>query len=254
MLDNHSHCFFYKNKWKDCIKESIEKGTKYIVESGLNFETNEIVYKESKEFNEVYFSLGLHPTDAVKLSWEEINKIIEQMRELCKDPKCVGIGEIGLDYYWIKEKPLVDKQKGIFRKLLELASELDKPVIIHSRDAEEDCLKILSEYDLKVVLHSFMPRKNWKKLLEFAIAKNYYISIPAFIVKNKRLKKIARDTPVELILTETDSPFLDPESNERNNKPWKVKYALEEISKIKRIEVKELDDQIEKNFLELYKI
>ncbi len=253
MIDNHAHCFFYKDGWRNCVEESIQKGVNYIVESGLNYETNEIVYNESKEYEQVYFSVGLHPTDAIKLSWEEVEKVMEQMKEFCKDKKCVGIGEIGLDYYWVKEKPLIDKQKGVFRKLLELAQELDRPVIIHSRDAEEDCLKILSEYDVRVVLHSFMPRKNWKPLLEFAVAKGYYISIPAFIVKNKRLKKIARDTPVELILTETDTPFLDPEGNGRNNKPWKVKYALEEIAKIKGTSVEELDNIIEDNFRKIYR-
>jgi len=253
MLDNHSHCFFYNN-YKRCIENSIDKGVKYIVESGLNYETNPIVKKESEEYREVYFSAGFHPADVAKADSETIEKTLEQIGELCKDPKCLGIGEIGLDYYWIKDTNQIKKTKGVFRKLVELAMELNKPVIIHSRDAEEDCLKILSEYGIKVVLHSFMPRKNWKPLLEFAIAKNYYISIPAFIVKNKRLKKIARDTPVELILTETDTPFLDPESNERKNEPWKVKYALEEISKIKKIPIEELDAQIESNFKQLYKL
>jgi len=131
-----------------------------------------------------------------------------------------------------------------------LAESIKKPVIIHSRDAELDCLEIMESYNIKAVMHSFMPKKDWKIALNKALDLGYYISIPAIIVKNKRLKKIARDTPLEKMFTETDSPFLDPEGN-RNNRPYKVKYAIEEIAKIKGLDFEEVESQIDKNFNEL---
>jgi len=229
-----------------CIEEIRDM---IVVESGLNYETNEIVLEESKQEN-VYFSAGLHPTEVVKLSELEIEKTIKQIKNLCENSKCIGVGEIGLDYYWHKDKKEIDKQKHYFRKLLELAESIKKPVIIHSRDAELDCLEIMESYNIKAVMHSFMPKKDWKIALNKALDLGYYISIPAIIVKNKRLKKIARDTPLEKMFTETDSPFLDPEGN-RNNRPYKVKYAIEEIAKIKGLDFEEVESQIDKNFNEL---
>ena len=247
LIDIHAHLFFYRNI-EEKIKEDVEKGVKIIIENGLNKESNRKVIEESKKFTITYFALGYHPTDIIKESEKTINNEIEFILNV-KDTKFLAIGEIGLDYYWIKDENNIKKEKFWFEKFLEIAEKLNKPVILHSRNAEEDTIEIAANYKCIKILHSF-----WnKKYLKDAIDRGFYISIPAFVYKDKHLQEIAKETPLDLILTETDAPFLDP-IEKRNNNSWKIIYGLRKISELKRISLEEAEQSIIKNFTKIFGI
>lgn len=245
IVDVHSHLFMYKDDKK--IEENIGK-VNYIIENGLEINTNKIVLEESKKFNFVKAALGFHPTEIVKNNEYDIEKGIEFIENEVKNNKeVVAIGEIGLDYYWIKDSDLIKKEKIYFEKLLEICEKYDKPAIIHSRNAEHEVIEILKSYKIKVILHSFWNLNE----LNNAIENNFYISIPAFVYRDKILRKIAEYTPIDLILTETDSPFLDP-IEKRNNNSWKIIYGIKTISEIKKIDIDELSEKIYDNFLDIF--
>jgi len=246
MIDVHAHHFFYKN-FNEVIEENKRKGVKIIIESGIDPKTNRKVIENSK-IDIVYFSLGFHPTDIVKFNEEEIRKEIEFIENFDHN-KFLAIGEIGLDFYWVKDKDLIKKQIFWFSEFLSLAERKKKPVVIHSREAEKEVIEILKSYNVKVILHSF-----WKpKLVKEVIDNNFFISIPAFVYKDKGLQKIVKETPVDLILTETDTPFLDP-IEKRNNKSWKIEYGIKKIAEIKNIDIEEIKKNIIKNFEKIFNI
>ncbi len=247
LVDSHSHIFFYKDI-EPIIKECKERGVKFIIENGLNVETNRIVLNEAKKYDIILAALGFHPTDISKEKEEIIEKEIEFIRE--NKDKIIAIGEVGLDFYWVKEKELQEKQKRYLYMFIELAEEIRKPLIVHSRNSEKEVIDILSTTKTKVILHSYMGRLSYAKK---AIDLGFYFSIPAVVYKRKDLHRLIEEIPLDLILTETDSPFLDPVGY-RNNRPWKVIYGLETIARIKKIDLEELKKIIFENFKKVFKI
>jgi len=247
IIDVHSHLFFY-DKIDEKIKENKERNVKIIIENGLNRESNREIIEEAKRYDIIYYALGYHPTDLTKES-DEILEDELSFIEKNKDKKFLAIGEIGLDFYWIKDEDLIKKEKIWLEKFLELAEKIKKPVILHSRNAELEVIEISESFKCIKILHSFWSKEYLKK----AIDKGFYISIPAFVYKNKELQEIAKETPLDLLLTETDAPFLDP-IEKRNNNSWKIIYGLEKISQIKNIGVEELMSIIIRNFEKAFNI
>ncbi len=246
IVDDHAHLFLYNDVNK--IIENIEKGVYAIIENGLDIETNRKVIEESNKFDFVYFALGFHPNYLENLEDHIIEKELEFIENF-KNEKFLAIGEIGLDYYHTSEIEKIKKQRKYFEKLLEIADKKGLPVIIHSRNSEEDVLSILESYNNKKVLHSF-----WKpKLVKKAIDIGCFISIPAFVYKDKGLQKIAEETPLDLILTETDAPFLDPIGYRENNS-WKILYGIQKISEIKKTSIEDIEKHIKNNFKKVYNI
>ncbi|MEM4915346.1 MAG: TatD family hydrolase [Nanopusillaceae archaeon] len=247
IIDVHSHLFMY-NELDKRINENLEKNVKIIIENGLNTKTNKKVIEESKKYNIIYYALGFHPVDIVRSPENEIEEVIEFILKN-KDEKFIAIGEIGLDFYWVKDEKLIKKEIFWFEKFLEIAEKINKPVILHSRKAEKETIEISKNYKCKKILHSF-----WNiELVKSAIENEFYFSIPAFVYKDKYLQKIAEKIPIDLILTETDSPFLDP-IGKRENNSWKIIYGLEMLSKIKNIDKDELAANIAKNFEKIFNI
>ncbi|MEM0379585.1 MAG: TatD family hydrolase [Nanopusillaceae archaeon] len=247
IIDVHSHLFMYKNL-DEKINENIKKNVKLIIENGLNYETNKKIIEEIKKYNILYGALGFHPTDIVKYSEDIIENTLNFILKVDNE-KFVAIGEIGLDFYWIKEQELIKKEIFWFEKFLEVAEKINKPVILHSRNAEKEVIDISTSYKCKKILHSF-----WKlELVNKAIDNNFYFSIPAFVYKDRYLQKIVEKIPTELIFTETDSPFLDP-IEKRENNSWKIIFGLETISKIKNVDINELYAKIVDNLKKVFNI
>ncbi len=225
-IDAHCHLFFIKNV-DEVLNRCKEKGLILAIETGINPDTNRKVLEEINKYDLLKAALGFHPTDISKFDerniYEEI-KFIEKNSD-----KILAIGEVGLDYYWVKEKDLREKQKKFLYEFIELAERLNKPLVIHSRDAEKDCLDILSTSNTIIILHSFLNKEFFKKAIEL----DFYFSIPAIVYRERRFKFLL-DVPLERMLTETDTPFLDP-TGFRRNEPWKVMYCIKAISKAKKI-------------------
>ncbi len=194
----------------------------------------------------VFATFGLHPEYIKEISEKEKNAYLEKIRE--QRELVTGIGEIGLDYFWIKEEEWREKQKILFREMLSFAKELGKSVVIHSRDASEDCIKILEEEKMKnVLLHLFGSRE----FLERVEKNGWHISIGPIIARSKTHKKIARDFPLEKILLETDSPWF---GDGTRGTPLNINIVAEKIADAKKVTKDEVMKKCGENAMTFFQL
>ncbi len=243
MIDTHCH-LTYKGL-KEICEEVIEDARRQmdaIITCGLPEDAGEALALAESNPGFVHVSLGIHPTDVIALSDEEIEgyaKFIERNKR-----RIIAVGEIGLDYHWITDEKERERTKAVFAQFLELAKELKKPVILHSRKAEEDVLNLIIENDIKLAtFHSFTGNIT---LARRVIEEGFFISLNTNIKNSKNSKKIAAKLPLEQILTETDAPFLSPYPGKVNT-PQNVKLVLEYIAKLRGMRAEEVDDVIKEN-------
>lgn len=195
----------------------------------------------------VFVSLGLHPTQVAEMSDSEIRSYMDFISE--NKEKIVAIGEIGLDAFWVKNEEEYRRSREVFVGMLELAEKLRKPVVIHSRKAEEEAIEILTSYNFgeKVLMHSFTGNMTAAKR---ALDMGFYFSVNYKVRESKNMRKIAKNFPLESILTETDAPFLAPEGG--INTPLGVKAVVEEIAKLRGVPVEEVDKITTENAIKFY--
>ena len=243
-IDVHCHLEMLKDLDK-IIKEDVKKDVGIIVWNGVNREVNRQILEFCFEHKEVRAALGIYPIDALKLSDEEIDEEIEFIKENKK--RIVAIGEVGLDYKEdLKQK---ERQKEIFRKFIKLAIELNKPIIVHSRKAEEDAVKILEKMKAKkVIVHCFMGNFS---LVDRISNNGWTFTIPGIIKNSEHFQEIVKRTNIGQILCETDSPFLHPDKKFPNF-PENVIENYEIIAKIRNIGIKEVEKQLEENYKKLF--
>ena len=245
-IDLHCHLDFYSDgKIKEIVKRM--KDSKVIgINSGIDNLTNIRTLELSQKYQNVLAALGGYSTDVEKLSEEELNEEIKFIKENSK--KIVAISEVGLDLHHGKD---LKKQEMGFRKFIELAIELNKPIIIHTRKAEERVLEILEEYDFgKFVLHCFMADK---KLVKRARDDGFYFTVPSIIKYNEQFQSLVSEVPIEQLFCETDSPFLHPDK-EQNNEPSNVIESYKKISEIKNISLKKVEKQVEENYKKIFQL
>lgn len=189
---------------------------------------------------------GLYPQDAEKISEKDFLDYLNLIRK--EQDSIVAIGEVGLDYYHTVDPDLWDIQKKRFRSLIELAIELDKPMLIHTRKAEGEVLDILKEYVekynfKKFDLHCFTGKKKYIKIIkELGI----YVSIPLSVLKSEGFQLLVKELPVRQLLVETDSPFLNPERV--RNSPLNVPLIYQKIAEIKGYDLNEIKNIIYRNY------
>ena len=251
MIDIHAH---YDDDAFDSDRDELltslfnDKGVSKIINAGCNIETSLFAIKLAEKYDNIYATVGFHPSDVDK--FDEAS--FEKMKELIKHEKVVAIGEIGLDYHWVSDNK--DKQKAVFRKQLELAIENDMPVVIHERDAVADCLEIVLDYNVKGVFHAFSGSKETAKIL---IDRGWYISFPGTVTfKNaKHPVENALFLPEDRILTETDSPYLTahPFRGKRNDSSY-MRYTLEKIAEIRGTSFEHIEQITEENAKRLFGI
>jgi len=246
------HCHLQHEKFtpnRDDVIAEAKKKMEFLIVAGANPEWNRgaITLSEAhKGF--IYSVIGLQPVDAIKHSEKDFLGELECIRKSAK--KIVGIGEIGLDYHWIKDDKERAIQRDRFEKLLSLAEELTLPVVIHSWDAESDAVEMLSKHKLAaVVMHCF---SGDKVVMEKALSLGYYISFSTAIAFSKSAKKLARDCPLERMLVETDAPYLDPAKG--INMPWNTAIVVKKIAEAKKIDEKEILLKVVENAKKLFKI
>jgi TatD DNase family protein len=253
IIDIHCHLTFEQyDDDREQVIEDAKKVLRCVVTSGVEPE-DAIRALELADRHKafVFVTLGFHPIHVVEKSDEEIERYQAFIKE--NRARIVGIGEIGLDYYWVKEPQKIEITKKIFVQMLGLSKELDLPVVLHLRGtgAVEDGLRIVLEEDIKkAVFHCFSAKA---QLAERICAEGYYISLPTSIVRSKSMKKVAKRVPLSLLFTETDAPYLSPEKDGKNvNVPQQVKVVYEEIAKQKRIDRRIVEIEIEKNFAKVF--
>ena len=233
MIDTHSHIF--KDDYEN-IKEVINKmKDNIIIVSGTNDDTNKEVLELVSKYNNIYGTLGIHPSEIDKVTSDSFNLIENNLN----NKKIIGIGEVGLDYYWVKDNK--EEQKDLFIKQIELAKKYNKAVVVHTRDSIEDTYEIVKEYkDVKFIIHCF------SSSLDMA---NKFIKLGCKLgiggvltFKNsKKLKEVVENIDIKYLLLETDSPYLTPEPYRgKKNEPYNIIYVAEEIAKIKNLKVEEV--------------
>ena len=250
IFDTHAH---YDDEQFDTDRDELlksmnEAGVGTIVNVSASVESWDDTLKLTKEYPFVYGAAGVHPDYVGDLNEENF----AYLEEVAKEEKMVAIGEIGLDYYWDKEGH--DIQKKWFVRQLELAEKLNKPVIIHSREAAADTFEIMKEYKDRVsgVIHcySYSPEqaKEYVKM-------GFYIGIGGVVTfKNaKKLKEVVENIPLDRIVLETDCPYLSPEPNRgKRNSSKNLVYVADKIAKLKGVLYEDVIKVTEENARTLY--
>lgn len=251
MIDTHSHINFddYKEKFDSFLKDVKDNETDYVIIPGVEPSTFDEIISLCEKYDMLYAAIGVHPSEA-KTYTQEVEK---EIYAKIKNKKVVAIGEIGLDYYW--EQETKELQKEVFRKQLKIAEELQIPVLIHDREAHEDTFNILQEFNLKdVIFHCFSGNSEFAQK---CIEKGYYIAIGGVVTfKNaKDLKEVAKITPLDKLLLETDAPYLAPVPYRgKLNTPAYLKYIAQEIANIKNIDVEEVKTNTTQNAKRIFNI
>ena len=213
-VDTHAHIPFEKSE--SFVKNAKEANVNIIVNASEDLKTSITSVEFSKLYDGVYACIGVHPEHAKDFNFSEM----DEFRKLLKNEKVVAIGEIGLDYYYGKDD--MESQKRVFKAFLELAKEVNKPVVIHTRDAVMDTINILKEYNSKEVGMEY-------------IKLGYKLGIGGVLTfKNSNLRNTVKSLGLENLVLETDSPFLSPEpyrwkENESKNIPIIAKVLADSL-------------------------
>ncbi len=259
------HCHLMHEKFKDDLTEVLERaanvGVKAILCSGVNPVSNRQVLELARKHPLIKASLGIYPIDALGLSEKEYGlprqivpiDLEEEFAFIEKNKdEALAIGEVGMDFHWADKEATGQQQGDTFRKIIRFAIRLKKPLVIHSRKAEEECLDILEQEikhrEIPVIQHCFSGRKS---LMTRAAELGHYFSIPPNILRSGNFQTLVRRVPLTQLLTETDAPYLSSLSGERNE-PGKVIESVQKIAEIKGITVKEAAAQIWKNYQRIF--
>lgn len=275
LIDTHSHVNFnaYKGDADEVISGALDNNV-WMINVGSQFSTSKRAVEIAEKYPEgVYAAIGLHPihlssgifktkvdTEEIEFQTKEEKFAYEKYRELAKSKKVIAIGEIGFDYWYrpktkIKLSEFKNRQKEAFLKQLELAKELNLPVIFHCRVAQEDIINTLQQsniQNLRGVMHCFTGTlEDAQKYIEMG----FYIGFNGLIFKMNWWDEIIKKIPIEKILVETDCPYLvPPKAGVQRNEPIFVKYVAERIAELKNLSYDKLSEITTKNAKELFRI
>lgn len=237
IVNTHSHAYMLRETNIDeAMCNALNENIITIIPASSN-EDIFLVDNFVQKYNNTFGYVGVHPDEVNDFS----DKTLSNMENIIKNnSKIIGIGEIGLDYYW--DKSFVELQKEVFIKQIDFANQMNLPINIHSRDAHKDTLDIIKKYNKnsKAIMHCFSGS------LEFAmecIKEGIYIALGGVVTfKNAiKAKEVAAGIPIEYLLLETDDPYLAPVPfRGKENQPLYVRYVAEEIAKIRNLTFDEL--------------
>lgn len=250
LIDTHCHLNFkdFDIDREKIIGQCLTKDI-WVINVGVDYKTSQEVIELAEKYDRgIYATISIHPHNVDK---EKFNA--NKFKELAKSSKVVAIGETGLDYMFCEnDKKIQELQKGVFIQHLELAKELSKPVIIHSRRLFPEILEIVKKHPVKGVLHCYMGR--WSYAEEY-LKLGFYIGFTGLITYARDYDKVIKNTPLDRILIETDAPYLTPilHRGERNL-PQYVKYVAEKIAEIRKISFEKVAEQTTSNAKKLFNI
>lgn len=246
-----THCHLDNEKFDEDrldVIDRIKGNLEFCVNIGYDLTSSKKSLELAKKYDFIYAVIGVHPIDIAEYD-EEIEKELEL---LAKDSKVVAIGEIGLDYHWMTEPKEIQQER--FRRQLELAKRLNKPVVIHTRDAMEDTVNILKEYpNITGVIHCYPGSLETAKQL----ADRFYLGIGGTLTfkNSKKIVEVVKNIPLDRIVIETDCPYLTPEPfRGKRNEPIYVEYIAKKIAEIKEINVEDVAKITTENAKKLYRI
>jgi len=275
LIDSHCHLDFenFNSNRQEVIERAAGAGVSKMINVGSSLRGTKASIEIASGYPHIWATVGLHPHDSETIM--DLERTMDELRELAKNDKVVAVGECGLDHYFSSHPELdsgsseipdqvrndtILKQKELFKIQLELAQELSLPIIIHSRDSESDTLGQLSvvsgQLSKKGVLHCFTYGQDVaKKFLDLG----FYIGFTGFITfeqaKFDSIREAAKVVPLDRILIETDAPFLAPEPNRgKRNEPAFMVDVAQKVAELKNLSLEEVAEQTTKNAEKLFGI
>ena len=253
LIDTHAHLDFPElyNRLDEVLKNALENGVKRIVTISTNLNKIDKIIEISKNYEEVYHTVGVHPNEVLK---DKNNSNYEMILNLSKNEKCVGIGECGLDYHYGNDSKV--EQKASFITQINVSRATNLPLIIHARDADKDMINILeNEYKngpFKAILHCF---SSGKDLALCGINLGFYISFSGIVTfkSAKLIQEIATLIPDDKILVETDAPYLSPTPLRGSvNEPKNCSITAKYLADIRKCEFSTFIDQLYMNSFKIF--
>jgi TatD DNase family protein len=256
MIDTHAHLDFpqFDGDREEVIKRFFDGEGKFILNIGVDKERNQKTLEIAENNKNIFAVLGFHPEIEENIDLREVEYYL---MENSNNPKLKAIGEIGLDYFHTKDDKKRIWQKKLFIKQLEITKKLDLPVVIHCRDAYRDLLKIISKKEfenLKMVMHCFCGAlEEMERFLKFPNLKFSFTGNLTFLKEGDELLKVVKEIPLDRIMVETDCPFLAPVPHRgKRNEPAYVKYVIEKIAEIKKMDYKKIEKETDKNAVKFF--
>jgi TatD DNase family protein len=237
VIDSHTHLEFCEPPDADLVEAAVEAGVTRMVTVGTNSASCRAALQAAEDFPQVYAAVGRHPNEATGFDDADL----AELKALAAHPRCVAIGETGLDYYRDRA-PRTDQQRA-FEAQIELARQTAKPLVIHTREAADDTLRTLHEQaqGLRVILHCYsMPERIEECLSE----DGWWISFAGNVTypKAQALRTAALRVPAERLLAETDAPFLSPQAvRGKPNQPAHVVHTARALAVERRVDYAELE-------------
>lgn len=253
MIDTHCHIDFedFDSDREEVIKRAKDK-LDHVIVSGYSNESNMKVLQLSKEYEGfIYPTFGFHPVSSQNATEEDLKIAHDNIRNHLDD--ILAIGEVGMDYYYVTDKELRERQQEIFRSFLELADEYKVPIVMHVRDCEKKAVNIIDEYDNipNFVFHCYGGSlKTAKRIMN---RDDSYMSFSTMLCYSKHHQDLIEKIDLDYVLTETDSPYLAMTKEERNE-PANVVNAVHKIAEIKGMDVSTVDEITTNNARKIFKI
>jgi len=236
ILETHCHLDYLKEmELEEILEKSLAHNIQKIITISVTPDNLQTALNIANKFEPVYCTQGIHPHEAIKFD-DETEVLIKKN---LTNPKVVAVGEIGLDFYYNKSPK--EKQIEVFKKQLEIAIEFNKPVVIHTRDAEHETMEILKEFaprmSKKGVIHSFTSSM---ELATLAIDLGFYLGFNGIITFKtaQNVRDVLEMCPIERVLLETDAPFLTPDPYRgKENAPYYLPFIAEKVASVKEVEL-----------------
>jgi TatD DNase family protein len=261
MIDTHCHLDFpHFDEDRDAVlAQAAQAGVTAIINPGTDLESSRRAVDLAERFESIYAAVGVHPHDASTFD----GQVLTSLRELAARPGVVAVGEIGLDYYRdLSPRP---QQRAAFRAQLDLATELDLPVIIHQRESADDVMSVLGDWAAGghpgCVLHAF---SGDRAMTDEAISHGFYIGVGGPLTypqrgpasKNaRRLPEVVAALPLDRILVETDAPYLSPHPYRgQRNEPARVMLVVERLAELRGLSLDEMSHQVTENARRLFRL
>ncbi len=253
LIDTHCHLDWeaFDADRDAVIDRAVRAGVRRMITVGVDVPSSRRAIEIAEQHEAVYAAAGVHPNDCAGFD----AAMLQEIRTLGQHPRVVAIGEIGLDYHWHKVDP--DTQARAFRAQLELAAEIGKPVIVHSRDAAPDVAAILEDFArhtarITGTLHSYFDDLQIAQRV-FALGFSIGVTGPITFKKSDREREIVRQVPPDRILLETDAPFLTPVPHRgERNEPAFVRHVADTIASARGQPVEEIARQSTQNAKRLF--
>jgi TatD DNase family protein len=251
IIETHCHLdYLDQSALEIALDKSLEVGVERIITIAVSAGNLDRVLELTRFSPSIWGTQGIHPHEAASYN----NQVDATIRARATDPRILAVGEIGLDYYYDHADRAV--QRSVFEQQLQTASELDLPVVIHTRDADDDTRDILRNYSTslsrKGVIHSFTSSLS---LAQFCLTEGFMLGFNGITTFNgaDNVREIVAATPVKQLLLETDAPYLTPAPYRgKPNAPYYLPFIAEQVAAVKQLDIEELLQQVYRNSLDLF--